>query len=90
MVNTRAMADEVVQRCEDSLTQQMSSTLRDCVPSAVAKAMFDASKSKAETLIGRLTKQLVTERTRRANAEAQLDNERKRVRELELENESMN
>ena len=51
--------------------------------------MPDASKSKAETLIGRLTKQLKTECTGRANAEAQLDNERKRVRELELENESM-
>ena len=32
--------------------------------------MSDASKSKAETLIGRLTKQLETERTGRANAEA--------------------
>ena len=64
-------------------------TPSDCVPSAVAKAMSAASKSKAETLIGRLTKQLETERTGRANAEAQLDNERKRVRELELENESM-
>ena len=51
--------------------------------------MFDASKSKAETLIGRLTKQLETERTGRASAEAQLDDERKRVRELKLENESM-
>ena len=64
-------------------------TLRDCVPSAVAKAMSDTSKSKAETLIGRLTKQLETERTGRTKAEAQLENERKRVRELELENESM-
>ena len=64
-------------------------TLRDRVFSAVVKAMSDASKSKAETLIGRLTKQLETERTGRANAEAQLDNERKRVRELELEDESM-
>ena len=89
MVDARAMADEVVQRCKDSLTRQMSVTLRDCVPSAVAKAMSDASKSKAETLIGRLTKHLETERTGRANAEAQLDNERKRVKELELENESM-
>ena len=51
--------------------------------------MSDASKSKAHTLIGRLTKQLETERTGRANAEAQLVNERKRVRELELENEGM-
>ena len=80
MVDARAMADEVVQRCKDSLTQQMSVTLRDCVRSAVAKAMCDASKSKAETLIGRLTKQLETERVGRASAEAQLDNERKRVR----------
>ena len=89
MVDARAMANEVVQRCKHSLTQQMSVTLRDCVPSAVAKAMSDAWKSNAETLIGRLTKQLETERTGRANAEAQLDNEQKRVRELELENESM-
>ena len=89
MVDPRAMADEVVQRCKDYLTQQMSVTLRDCVPSAVAKAMSDASKSKSETLIGRLTKQLETERVGRATAEAQLDNERKPVRELELENESM-
>ena len=64
-------------------------TLRDCVPLALAKAMFDASKSKAETLIGRLTKHLETERTGRANTEAQLDNERKRVTELELENGSV-
>ena len=89
MVDARAMAEEVVQRCKDSLTRQMSLTLRDRVPSAVSKAMSHASKSKAETLIGRLTKQLQTERTGRANAEAQLDNERKRVRDLELENESM-
>ena len=72
MVDARAMADEVVQRCKDSLTQRMSLTLRDCVPSAVAKAMSDASKTKAETLMGRLTKQLEKERTGRANAEAQL------------------
>ena len=83
------MADEVVQRCKDSLTQQMSVSLRDCIPSPAAKVMSGASKSKAETLIGRLTKQLETEHTGRANAEAQLDNKRKRVRELELENESM-
>ena len=51
--------------------------------------MFDASKSKAQTLIGRLAKQLETERTGRANAEAQLDNEPKRGRGLELENESI-
>ena len=76
MVDVQAMADEVVQRCRDSLTQKMSVTLRDCIPSAVAKALSDASKSKAETLIGRLTKQLATEHTGRANAEAQLDNER--------------
>ena len=50
-------------------------TLRDCVPSAVAKAMSDASNSKAETLIGRLTKQPETELTGRANAEAQSGNE---------------
>ena len=56
---------------------------------AVAKAMSGASKSKAETLIGLPTKQLETERTGRANAKAQLDNERKQVRALELENESM-
>ena len=84
-VATATMADEVVQRCKDTLTQQMSVTLRGCVPSAVAKAMSDASKSKGETMIGRPTKQLETERTGRANAEAQLDNERKRVRELENE-----
>ena len=83
MVDARAMADGVVQRCKDSLTRQMSLTLRHCVPSAVAKAVSDASKSKAETLMGGRTKQLETERTGRANAEAQLDNERKRVRELE-------
>ena len=70
MVDVRAMADEVVQWCKDSLTQQLNVTLRDCVPSAVAKAMFDACKSKAEPLIGRLTKQLETERTGRANDEA--------------------
>ena len=70
MVDARAMADEVLQRCKDSLTQQMSVTLRDCIPSAVAKAMSYASKSKAETLVGRVTKQLETERTGRANAEA--------------------
>ena len=87
VVDVRAMADEVVQRCKDAVTQQMSVTLRDCFPSAVANAMCDASKSKAETLIGRLTKQLEAERTGRVNAEAQLDNERKRVKELELENE---
>ena len=51
--------------------------------------MSGATKSKAETLISRLTKQLETERTGRANAEAQLNNERKRVKELEPENESM-
>ena len=67
----------------------MSVTLRDCVPSDVAKAMCDASKSKAETLICRLTKQLETEGTGRANPKAHLDNERKRIRELELENESI-
>ena len=89
MVDVRAMAHEVVQWCKDSLTQHMSVTLRDCVPAAVPKAMSYPSKSKAETLIGRLTRHLETERTGRANAEAQLDNERKRVRELELDNESM-
>ena len=83
------MADKVVQRCKDSVTQQMSVTLRDCFPSAVAQAMSNASNSKAETLIGQPTKQLETERTGQASAEAQLDNERKRVRELELENESI-
>ena len=89
MVDVRPMADEVVQRCKNSRTQQMSLTLRDGVPSVVAKAMPGASKSKVETLIGRLTKQLETDRTERANAEVQLDNERKRVRGLERENESM-
>ena len=93
MVDVRATAGEVVQWCKDSLTQHMSVTLRDCVPSALAKAMSDSSKSKAETLIGRLTMQLQTEHTGGAKAEAQLDNERKRVKdpesELELENESM-
>ena len=64
-------------------------TLRDCVPSAMAKAMSHASKSKGDTLICWLTKQLETERTGRANAEARLDNERTRVTELELEIESM-
>ena len=83
------MADEVVQRCKDALTQQMSVTLRDCVPSAVAKAMSDAPKSKAETMIGRPTKQFETERNGRANAEAHMDNKRKRVGELDLENESI-
>ena len=78
------MADEVVQRCSDSLMQQMSVTLRDCVPSALAKAMSEAFKSKVETLIGRLTRKVETERTGRADA--QLDNERKRVGALELEN----
>ena len=63
MVDLWAMADEVVQRCKDSLTQQTSVTLRDCVPSAVAKAMSDASKSKAKTPIGPPTKHLETERT---------------------------
>ena len=86
MVDVRAMPDKVVQRCKDSLTQQMSVTLSDCVPSPVAKAMSDASKSKVETLIGGLTKQHDTERTGRANAEARLDNAQKRVKELELEN----
>ena len=89
MVDARAMADEVVQRCKDFLTQHMSATLRDCVPSAMGKAMSDASKSMAETVIGQLTKQLETELMGWANAEAQLDNELKRVKELELENESM-
>ena len=65
MVDARAKANEVVHRCKDSMTQQMSVTLTDRVPSAVATAMSDPSKSKAETLIGRLTKQLETERTRR-------------------------
>ena len=76
VVDVRAMGDEVVLWCKDALTQQMSVTLRDCVPSAVAKAMSDTSKSKAKTMIGRLTKQLETECTGRANAEAQLDNGR--------------
>ena len=67
----------------------MSVTLRDCVPWAVAKAMSDASKSKAKTLICRLTKQPETERTGLANAEAHFDNERNRVRELELETQSL-
>ena len=89
MVDVRAMGDQVVQRCKDSVTQQMSVTVRDSVPSAVAKAMSDASKSKAETLIGQLTKWFETERTGRANAEAHLDNERKQVKELEMENESI-
>ena len=89
VVDIRAMDDEVVQRCKVALSQQMSVTLRDCVPSEVAKATSDASKSKAETLIGRLTKHLETERTGRANAEAWLDNERKRVKELEVQNESI-
>ena len=56
MVEVRAMANEVVQQCKDALTQQKMLNPRDCDPSAVAKAMSDASKSKAETLIGRLTK----------------------------------
>ena len=51
-------------------------TLKYCVPSAVAKVLSDASKSKAETLIGRLTKQLETERTGHTNAEAQLHTSR--------------
>ena len=85
-----AIAYEAVQRCKDTLTQQMSVILRGCVPSAVAQAMLDASKSKAETVIGRPTKQLETERTRRANTEAQLDNQWERVRELALENETIN
>ena len=38
-VDVRGMADEVVQRCKDSVTQQVNVTLRDCVPSAVPKAM---------------------------------------------------
>ena len=51
--------------------------------------MSDASNSKVETLIGGLTKHLETECTGRGNAEAQWDNEQKRIRELELENESI-
>ena len=46
-------------------------------------AMSHASKSKVGTLIVRLTKQLETECTGRVSAEAQLDNERKQIRELE-------
>ena len=64
-------------------------TLRDCVPWAVATAIFNASKSNAETWIGRLTKQLEAEHTGRGNEDAQLGNERKWVRESELENESI-
>ena len=84
-----AIGDKVVQLCKDSnaLTQHMSVTLRDFVPSAVVKLMSAASKSKTETMIGRLTKQLQMERTGQANAEVQLENERKRVGELEPENE---
>ena len=89
MVDVRAMAGEVVHRCKESLAQQMTVTLRDCVSSAVAKAMLDAPKSKAETVMSWLTKHLETERTERGNAETQLENERKRVREWELEHESM-
>ena len=62
------MADEVVQRCKDSLKQRMSVTPRDRVPSAMPKATLDASKSNVATLLGRLTQQLETERTGRANA----------------------
>ena len=68
--DVRAMGDEVVQRCKECLTQHMSVPMRDCVPSVVAKAMSDASKSQADTLIGRLTNQPETERMGRANAEA--------------------
>ena len=64
-------------------------TARDCVPLVVAKAMTDVSKSKAETMVGWLTKQLETERTGRATAEAELNNARKWVRELQVENESI-
>ena len=67
----------------------MSVTLRDCVSAEVAKAMSDASESRAETLIGRLTKQLETDHTGWAKAKAHLHNERKRARKLELENESI-
>ena len=70
-------------------TQQKSVSLRDSVPMEVAKAMSNGSKSKARTMIGRRTKHRETERTGRANAEAQLDNERKRVKDLEPENESI-
>ena len=51
-IDVRAMADEVVHGCKDAPTQQMSVTLRDCVPSVLAKVMSEVSKSKAETLIG--------------------------------------
>ena len=51
--------------------------------------MTEPAKSKAESLVGRLTKQLDAERTARATAETELVGARKRVRELEEENESM-
>ena len=70
VVDVPATPDEVIHWCKDALTWQMSVTLRDCISSMVARAMSDASKSKAETLIGRLTKQLEMERMGRANTEA--------------------
>ena len=46
MVDARAMANEVLERCKDSLTQHMSVTLRDCVPSAVAKVMSELPRAR--------------------------------------------
>ena len=62
--------------------------LNDLGASAVAR-QYRAHRCKAETLIGRLTKQLETEHTGQANGGAWLENGRKWVRELELENESI-
>ena len=72
-------------------------TLRDCVPSVMANAMTDVSKSKADD-DGRVQEQgrdvgwpahKAAERTGWATAEAELDNAWKRLRELEVENESI-
>ena len=73
----------MVQRCKEADLALMSVTLTDCVLSAVAKAMFDACKTKCRDNGYLLTKHLETERTGRKNTDAQSDNLRKRVRELE-------
>ena len=89
VVDIHAMADDLVQQSKDALPQQMIVPLRECHPSAVAKAMSGASKSKEETLMGRLTKQLETKHTTGSRAETQLDDESQRDGEIELDNEKI-